>query len=231
MIFIADLPPQLHEQVSCSIEAAAAYDLPANVLLAVAEQEGGRPGQWVENTNKTFDVGPLQFNTAYLKDLAKYGIAPEDVAEGGCYSYYLAAWRIQYHVRHDNGEFWTRVANYHSKTPAVNEAYRQRLLPKAAKWGRWIDEKMRNNEGAAVDTSRPPMPFKRGPVTTKLSATPIKVAPVPDGTPAFAVTFPETVVTNAYQEALKAPSSVSIISTPIEITGLRDVNEQSTGVR
>ncbi|WP_256210550.1 hypothetical protein [Nitrosospira multiformis] len=41
--------------------------------------------------NDTYDVGPMQFNTAYLSDLAKYGITPEHVAQQGCYSYALAA--------------------------------------------------------------------------------------------------------------------------------------------
>lgn len=37
-----DLPPHLHERVVCSIVAAARYDVPANLILAVAEQEGGK---------------------------------------------------------------------------------------------------------------------------------------------------------------------------------------------
>jgi hypothetical protein len=42
--------------------------------LAVAEKEGGKAGQWVSNRNGTHDVGSMQFNTAYLGDLARYGI-------------------------------------------------------------------------------------------------------------------------------------------------------------
>jgi len=61
-----DVPPQLHERVVCSIAAATKYEIPANIMLAVAEQENGKPGQWVRNENGTLDVGTLQFNTAYL---------------------------------------------------------------------------------------------------------------------------------------------------------------------
>ena len=64
----------MSERVACSLGAALRYGVPANVVLAVAEQEGGRPGQWVANSNGTFDVGALQFNTAYLRSLAGYGI-------------------------------------------------------------------------------------------------------------------------------------------------------------
>jgi hypothetical protein len=68
---VVDLPPQLQERVVCSIAAAVKYQVPANIVLAVAEKEAGKPGQWVRNTNGTHDVGPMQFNTAYLRDLAR----------------------------------------------------------------------------------------------------------------------------------------------------------------
>jgi hypothetical protein len=40
-----DLPPDLPERVVCSIQAAVKYEVPANILLAVPEKEGGKPGQ------------------------------------------------------------------------------------------------------------------------------------------------------------------------------------------
>lgn len=134
-----DLPPHLHERVVCSISAAARYDVPANLILAVAEQEGGKPGQWVRNVNGTHDVGAMQFNTAYLAtDLARYGITPTDVAAPGCYAYELASWRLRSHLRNDKGDLWTRAANYHSRTPAYNAAYRSQLMQRAAKWAVWL---------------------------------------------------------------------------------------------
>ena len=134
-----DLPPHLHERVVCSIAAAARYDVPANLILAVAEQEGGKPGQWVRNVNGTHDVGAMQFNTAYLAtDLARYGITPADVAAPGCYAYELASWRLRSHLRNDKGDLWTRAANYHSRTPAYNAAYRSQLMRRAAKWAVWL---------------------------------------------------------------------------------------------
>jgi hypothetical protein len=133
-----DLPPQLPERVVCSIAAAVRYELPANVMLAVAEQEGGRPGQWVLNTNGTHDVGALQFNTSYLAQLAPFGITASDVAASGCYAYDLAAWRLRKHIRDDSGDLWTRVANYHSRTPVYNARYRAGVMSRAAKWADWI---------------------------------------------------------------------------------------------
>jgi hypothetical protein len=136
-----DLPPVQIERVVCSITAAIKYQVPANIMLAVAEKEGGSTG--LENNNRnsngSYDVGRMQFNTLYLKDLEKYGITADDVAQPGCYSYDLAAWRIRGHIKNDSGDIWTKSANYHSKTPYYNEIYRRDLISKAAKWQTWIE--------------------------------------------------------------------------------------------
>ncbi|UZR28571.1 lysozyme family protein [Methylococcus mesophilus] len=78
---VLDLSPPIEERVLCSIAAAEKYGLPAHLVLAVAEQEGGKPGLWVRNANGTYDVGPMQFNTAYLAGLARYGITAAAVAQ------------------------------------------------------------------------------------------------------------------------------------------------------
>jgi hypothetical protein len=126
------------ERVSCSLGAALRYGVPANIVLAVADQEGGRPGQWVANRNGTFDVGTLQFNTAYLRSLARYGIGPAEAARPGCYAYHLAAWRLRQHLAHDAGDPWTRAANYHSRTPSLNADYRAQIMVRGARWSSWL---------------------------------------------------------------------------------------------
>lgn len=156
MIDVSDLPPQMQERVVCSIAAANKYQLPANILLAVAEREGGKPGQWVRNKNGTHDVGSMQFNTAYLRSLERYGITPEAVAQPGCYSYYLAAWRIKRHIVYDkNGDIWTKVANYHSYTPRYNTIYRAAIIPLANKWANWLNQRMSNVVPASATNANP----------------------------------------------------------------------------
>jgi hypothetical protein len=127
-----------NERVGCSLVAAQQYGLPANILLAVAEQEGGRPGQWVRNTNGTYDLGALQFNTSYIASLRRYNISPADVTAAGCYPYQLAAWRIRRHIQYDSGDIWTRVANYHSRTPVYNARYRASIMERARRWHFWL---------------------------------------------------------------------------------------------
>ena len=148
-----DLPPQIQERVVCSISAAVKYEVPANIVLAVAEKEGGKPGQWVKNSNGTHDVGPMQFNTSYLSELSRYGISPNDVAASGCYSFELAAWRLRQHIRNDSGDLWTRAANYHSRTYKYNVVYRADLMRKAVKWADWLAARF-----ATYDVTKPGMP-------------------------------------------------------------------------
>lgn len=152
-ISIANLQPdEIKERVMCSVVAAVKYDVPANIVLAVAELENGKPGQYVRNANGTCDVGPLQFNTDYLADLAKYGITPEDVANTGCYPYELAAWRLRGHIRGDTGDVWTRAANYHSRTPKYNAIYRAKLIRAAGKWADWLAQRFNTRDVLAANT-------------------------------------------------------------------------------
>lgn len=155
-----DLPPEQQEMVECAISAAVKYAIPANIMLAVAEKEGGKPGQWVKNRNGTYDVGYMQFNTAYLKSLKKYGIEAKHVAAEGCYSYDLAAWRISTHLREDEGDMWTRAANYHSTTPEFNSRYRADLITKTVKWGEWLEEHYHTVETPVETTVAPRTAYK-----------------------------------------------------------------------
>lgn len=187
-----DLPPQLHERVVCSIAAAAKYEIPANLVLAVAEQEGGKPGQWVRNTNGTHDVGAMQFNTSYLAgELARYGITPADVAAAGCYAYELAAWRLRGHIRKDSGDLWTRAANYHSRTPYYNAIYRDQLVRRAAKWATWLQARFPTYDVTKGTTLTPATPAA-SPAPAMLQVT--APAPAVASTARTAVTYtPRTV--------------------------------------
>lgn len=176
---VLDLPPQLEERIVCSISAAVKYEVPANIVLAIAEKEGGKAGGWVKNTNGTHDVGPMQFNTLYLGDLARYGITANDVAAAGCYSFDLAAWRLRQHIRKDTGDLWTRAANYHSRTPQVNAIYRADLMRKAVKWADWLDTRFITRDvtrQVAVD-SIPASGKPDAPVTPVVSKPAVLTAP------------------------------------------------------
>ena len=117
-MIVADLPPLEQERIVCSISASVAYGVPADIMLAIAEIEGGTPDTKSVNQNRSSDYGYMQFNSAYLSDLSKkYGEDFEQLASSeGCYSFFLAAWRVGNHLKNDRGTVWQRAANYHSST-------------------------------------------------------------------------------------------------------------------
>jgi hypothetical protein len=133
-----DLPPAIEERVICSVTASVKYNVPANIVLAIAELENGKPGLYRDNSNGSKDVGTMQFNTHYLSDLSVYGITAKDVADNSCYPYELATWRLRNHILHDKGDLWTKAANYHSRTPEYNSIYRTKLKIAARKWASWL---------------------------------------------------------------------------------------------
>jgi hypothetical protein len=152
------LKEPIRTRVTCSIQAAKRFGLPANLVIAVAEQEGGHVGQWVQNKNGSYDVGPMQFNTVYLRHLERFGITASDVEADGCYPYELAAWRLRRHLDRDDGDLWTRAANYHSRTPIHNARYRAAIRVRAAKWAHWLSARVPSITIAALDASLNPSP-------------------------------------------------------------------------
>jgi len=137
-MIISDLPPDMpiaEVRYYCSVESSLRYGLPPELVYAVSLNEGGSPGMRSKNKNGTEDLGYMQFNTSYLAKLASYGISPEDVQKNSCYSFHLAAWRLRGHLEESGPEdMFTKAAYYHSRTPAYNEIYRNKLMVNAAKF-------------------------------------------------------------------------------------------------
>lgn len=158
----ADIPTHYHqERIECSIKAANHYHIPALVLLSVADQEGGKPGQKVRNSNGTYDYGVMQINTVSLADLKRFGINEHHVLANGCYPYYLAAWRIAGHLQNDEGDIWQRAANYHSRTPTYNRIYRLNLIRRAAKIASRLEAKQAAPELTANLFAQTAKPVKK----------------------------------------------------------------------
>jgi hypothetical protein len=206
----ANIPPAIYERVVCSIGAAAKYGVPANIILAVAQREGGKPGQWVRNANATYDIGSMQFNTAYIRTLARYGIGTNDVAKAGCYSYDLAAWRLRGHIKNDAGDIWTRVANYHSRTPRYNAPYRAGIMVNARRWGNWLSARFHTYDTLTVANSRTIAAVEAAPV----AQAPVKAPkPAPNASPVRVASAPTRNIMRPAEKPLRA----SPYSAPIRV--------------
>jgi soluble lytic murein transglycosylase-like protein len=148
---MSDIPsipnPQLFQNepasIQCVLDVAQYYQLPANALLAIISNESGKNGHAVLNTNGTYDLGHMQINTAtYNSEIAPMGIAMQDIQWKGCLNIYAAAYLVKKRLNENlQQDFWTRLANYHSKTPFYNARYKQKIIILADQWALWL----RNN--------------------------------------------------------------------------------------
>jgi hypothetical protein len=126
--------------VECVVQAAAKQHVPANVLLAIASIEGGKNGQMVRNENGSSDISHFQINTAtYKVELAPYGVSLYDLQWRGCYNAEIAGFLLSKRLNEaGEADFWTKAANYHSRTPKYNAVYRKKLVALSTEWANWL---------------------------------------------------------------------------------------------
>lgn len=130
--------------IDCVVQAAEKQGVPANILLAISSQERGKNGQSVRNANGTLDLGHFQLNTTHWEKggfLSKHPeITKSDIAWRGCYNAEMAAYYLKTKINENTKQdFWTRVANYHSKTKEFNDKYKKALMPYVIEWGRYLE--------------------------------------------------------------------------------------------
>lgn len=131
--------------VDCVIKASTKHKVPANVLLAIASVEHGLNGQYVKNKNGSFDIGHFQINSYHWNKNGLFnhtGIETKDIAWRGCMNAELAAWMLKNHLNEQvDQDYWTKAANYHSKTKKYNKQYKRKLMAYSKKWAEWLTAK------------------------------------------------------------------------------------------
>jgi hypothetical protein len=73
------------------------------------------------NSNGTLDVGMAGINSIHFSEIAKFGIAPEQLLDA-CVATYVAAWHLKKGMQ-KYGNTWFGIAAYHSVTPYLNNRY------------------------------------------------------------------------------------------------------------
>ena len=118
---------------ACLMLASQTYSVPPAVLLGIYQVEGGKVGQEVgPNDNGSFDLGPMQINTLWLPELAKYwGVSSQTarrwVRDDPCTNVGVAAWILRNHLD-ETGNLSQAIAHYHSRTPNYGSAYKKRVI-------------------------------------------------------------------------------------------------------
>jgi hypothetical protein len=102
--------------------AAIFYKVPATLIVSILKKENGRNAQARKNKNGTFDYGPFQINSIWLKEIAPYGFTKEDIQYNPCINATVVTWIMAKSLA-TGKTIWHGVGNYHSRTPIYNQSY------------------------------------------------------------------------------------------------------------
>lgn len=117
---------------ACLMLSAQTFHVPPSVMIGIMQVEGGRVGQEVADANGTYDLGPMQINTIWLPELARYwGVdqrtARTWVRDNGCVNMHVAAWILRRQLDRTS-DLRTAIAWYHSATPGVGDRYAAKVV-------------------------------------------------------------------------------------------------------
>lgn len=122
-------PPPVHNEAvvhACISQSSKYWGVPEIALHAIRRVEGGRVGTVSRNSNGTFDLGVMQFNTSNLVELnraTKRHVSASELVNNACVNIYVAGWWLAKKIEEANGDLWRGVGNYHSRTPSKHIAY------------------------------------------------------------------------------------------------------------
>ena len=119
---------------ACLLLAAQTYNIPPAVMIGILGVEGGRVGQAVSNTNGTYDLGPMQINTLWVPQLARYWGVSQSTAKNwiqndACTNLGVSAWILRQHLN-ETKSLSKSIGYYHSRTPSLSHSYRQKVYKK-----------------------------------------------------------------------------------------------------
>lgn len=115
----------------CFDQMEARYQLPKNILKAIAEVESGlNPKAFNANKNKygikfSEDIGVMQINTYHLKTLAKYGISKQDLWNP-CTNIQVGAWVLWDNINR-LGWNWNAIGAYNARSTDKRRIYAAKI--------------------------------------------------------------------------------------------------------
>jgi len=125
---------------TCLLLSSQMYSVPPAVLAGINHVEGGQVGQEAgPNVNGTYDLGPMQINTAWLPELASHwGVSPSTarrwVRDDACTNVGVAAWILRTSLD-ETGDLATAIAYYHSHTPSYGQDYERKVVGSMNRYG------------------------------------------------------------------------------------------------
>ncbi len=121
----------------CVTDAAMRFQVPASLIQAIMDVEGGKTGQVSQNTNGSYDIGPMQINSIWIPQVEKKGGSLALMLHHPCANIHFGTWLLSRELaavdfnRVTPQAFWQAVGNYHSRTPRLNAIYADKV------WRAW----------------------------------------------------------------------------------------------
>jgi len=112
--------------IECINQAAVTYYVPAKMIIAVLKTEGGKPGLAKQNSNGTFDFGPMQINSTWLEKIAPYGYTAYQLQYDPCINVQVGTWILSHEIAGEKN-FWDGVGNYHSRSQTYHNNYKRKV--------------------------------------------------------------------------------------------------------
>lgn len=106
----------------CFSVASNAYQIPQNLLMAIAKVESGfNPSAFNRNTNGSADIGMMQINSSHIPFLEQHGI-DRSLLWDGCANIKIGAWVLATQMaRH--GRTWRAVGAYNARSESKRKVY------------------------------------------------------------------------------------------------------------
>ncbi len=118
---------------TCLLMASNTYQVPAAVMIGIMHVEGGHVGQEAgPNVNGTYDLGPMQVNSRWLRQLSQIWHVNEHTArlwvrDNGCVNVHVAAWILKQRID-ETGSLYGGIAGYHSMTTGLGYTYANKVV-------------------------------------------------------------------------------------------------------
>lgn len=127
---------QHHQDETCLGKVSEASNVHPAVLMSFLLTEGADVAHIRQNTDGSYDIGPMQINSINWKTYYdKYAIAPISIRFDWCVNLVVGAKIVREHFdRHGRGAindwdtFYQVAAEYHSRTESYNLAYQEKWI-------------------------------------------------------------------------------------------------------
>jgi hypothetical protein len=112
-----DLPPALASGEiphQCVVATLSRYQLPPPLLVGLIAKEAGRVGTARKNDNGSYDYGPAQVNSIWLKPLARYKVSAKDLQWNACMNIWVSAWIMRRCLNKFSQNAWMAIGCYNT---------------------------------------------------------------------------------------------------------------------